>query len=131
MAKSLAHRGPDDSGHWIRNGTALGPTRLAIIELSEAVRQPMTTKDGRYIIVFNVEIYNYRSIRKELIADGDPFQSASDAEAILLGYSKWGGDILERLHGMFAFAIWDDELQELFLARNRIGMKPLFYAPGH
>ena len=129
MIKSLAHRGPDDSGHWIRNGTALGHTRLAIIDLSKAARQPMTTQDGRYIIVFNGEIYNYQTIRQELAADGEVFRSASDTEAILLGYRTWGIDILERLQGMFAFAIWDNELQELFLARDRIGIKPLFYAP--
>ena len=129
MVQSLRHRGPDDFGYWTNNKAALGHTRLAIIDLTEAASQPMTTQDSRYVLVFNGEIYNYRELRRELEQDGEDFQSASDTEVILLGYRKWGKEILERLRGMFAFAIWDAHLQQLFLARDRIGIKPLFYAP--
>ena len=129
MVQSLRHRGPDDFGYWTNNKAALGHTRLAIIDLTEAASQPMTTQDSRYVLVFNGEIYNYRELRRELEQDGEDFQSASDTEVILLGYRKWGKEVLERLRGMFAFAIWDAHLQQLFLARDRIGIKPLFYAP--
>ena len=129
MTRSLLHRGPDDSGYWIKNNVGLGHTRLAIIDLTEAAGQPMTTQDGRYVVVFNGEIYNYREIRRELVSGGEVFYSTSDTEVLLLGYRKWGIDILKRLDGMFAFAIWDDDRQELFLIRDRIGIKPLFYAP--
>jgi len=129
MVQSLRHRGPDDFGYWTNNKAALGHTRLAIIDLTEAASQPMTTQDSRYVLVFNGEIYNYRELRRELEQDGEDFQSASDTEVILLGYRKWGKEILERLRGMFAFAIWDAHLQQLFFARDRIGIKPLFYAP--
>ncbi|MEE9528624.1 MAG: asparagine synthase (glutamine-hydrolyzing), partial [Dehalococcoidia bacterium] len=129
MVQSLRHRGPDDFGYWTNNKAALGHTRLAIIDLTEAASQPMTTQDSRYVLVFNGEIYNYRELRRNLEQDGEVFQSTSDTEVILLGYRKWGKEILERLRGMFAFAIWDAHLQQLFLARDRIGIKPLFYAP--
>lgn len=129
MVQSLSHRGPDDSGYWTNNIVALGHTRLAVIDLTEAASQPMSTQDGRYIVVFNGEIYNYRELRCELQKDGEIFQSVSDTEVILLGYRKWGKRVLERLRGMFAFAIWDNCCRELFLARDRIGIKPLFYAP--
>lgn len=127
MTRSLMHRGPDDYGYWVKGGTALGHARLAIIDLTEAARQPMITQDGRYAIVFNGEIYNYREIRRELANDGEIFQSNSDTEVILLGYRKWGVDILKKLRGMFAFAIWDDYEKKLLLVRDRIGIKPLFY----
>jgi len=129
MVQSLRHRGPDDFGYWTNNKVALGHTRLAIIDLTEAASQPMTTQDSRYVLVFNGEIYNYRELRRDLEQEGEVFQSTSDTEVILLGYRKWGKEILERLRGMFAFAIWDANLQQLFLARDRIGIKPLFYAP--
>jgi asparagine synthase (glutamine-hydrolysing) len=129
MVDTLGHRGPDDSGYWENSPAAVGHTRLAIIDLSNAARQPMTTQDGRYTIVFNGEIYNYRELRQELQQNGEPFQSASDTEVILMGYRKWGREVVHRLRGMFAFAIWDDRRQHLLLARDRIGIKPLFYAP--
>jgi len=129
MVQSLGHRGPDDFGYWTNNKAALGHTRLAIIDLTEAASQPMTTQDSRYVLVFNGEIYNYRELRRDLEQDGEVFQSTSDTEVILLGYRKWGKEILGRLRGMFAFAIWDAHLQQLFLARDRIGIKPLYYAP--
>ena len=129
MVHSLSHRGPDGSGCWISEKSALGHTRLAIIDLSEAAGQPMSTLDGRYVIVFNGEIYNYRELRNELKKGGENFQSASDTEILLLGYRKWGREVLDKLRGMFAFAVWDDYHKQLFVARDRIGIKPLFYAP--
>lgn len=129
MVRSLCHRGPDGEGSWMNQEAALGHSRLAVIDLTDAARQPMSTTDGRYVIVFNGEIYNYRELRKELQQAGETFQSASDTEVLLLGYRKWGKQILDRLRGMFAFGIWDDFGRQLFLARDRIGIKPLFYAP--
>lgn len=129
MVRSLGHRGPDDSGVWTNADTGLGHTRLAIIDLTAAASQPMTTEDDRYVLVFNGEIYNYRELRTELKQDGNVFRSASDTEVILLGYRKWGRDVLGKLRGMFAFAIWDNHRRQLFLARDRIGIKPMFYAP--
>ena len=129
MVDILGHRGPDDSGYWQDSAAALGHTRLSIIDLTEAASQPMITDDGRYVIVFNGEIYNYRELRQELEQIGGSFQSTSDTEVILIGYRKWGREILHRLRGMFSFAIWDAQRQHLILARDRIGIKPLFYAP--
>ncbi len=127
MTETLTHRGPDDRGQWMGVEVALGHTRLAIIDLSMAGHQPMTT-GGHLTIVFNGEIYNYREIRETLRQAGDRFNSDSDTEVILLGYRRWGRQLVERLEGMFAFAVWDDSARELFLARDRIGIKPLFYA---
>jgi asparagine synthase (glutamine-hydrolysing) len=129
MAESLNHRGPDGSGCWTNDVSAFGHTRLAIIDLSEAASQPMSTSDGRYTIVFNGEIYNYHELRGKLQQSGEIFQSASDTEVLLLGYRKWDRQVLDKLRGMFAFAVWDDYRRKLFLARDRIGIKPLFYAP--
>jgi len=129
MVSTLSHRGPDGSGVWEGSHIALGHTRLAIIDLTDAATQPMTSTDGRYTLVFNGEIYNYRELQHELAQNGEVFRSTSDTEVILLGYRQWGREILHRLRGMFAFAIWDAERQHLFLARDRIGIKPLFYAP--
>jgi asparagine synthase (glutamine-hydrolysing) len=129
MVEILGHRGPDSSGLWYDNGVALGHTRLAIIDLSDGGRQPMTTDDGRYTVAFNGEIYNFRELRRELEASGARFRSTSDTEVLLLGYRQWGRELLTRLRGMFAFAVWDSHLRHLFLARDRIGIKPLFYAP--
>lgn len=128
MIQSLYHRGPDDKGYWKNQTVALGHTRLAIIDTTEAARQPMITRDGRFAIVFNGEIYNYRELRAELQQAGETFQSASDTEVLLLGYRKWGRKFLDKLRGMFAFAVWDEYRKQLFLARDRIGIKPLFYA---
>lgn len=128
MTSTLLHRGPDGNGCWKGNGAALGHTRLAIIDLTETGSQPMATRDGRYRIVFNGEIYNFQELRRDLEGFGERFYSNSDTEVILLGYRKWGRRVLDRLRGMFAFAIWDSEDRRLFLARDRIGIKPLFYA---
>jgi asparagine synthase (glutamine-hydrolysing) len=129
MVQSLSHRGPDGEGLWTNHEVALGHNRLAIIDLTNAASQPMSTPDGRYTIVFNGEIYNYRELRSELQQAGETFQSASDTEVLLLGYRKWARSVLDKLRGMFAFAVWDDYQKQLFLARDRIGIKPLFYAP--
>jgi asparagine synthase (glutamine-hydrolysing) len=128
MIAALRHRGPDASGTWVSDATALGHTRLAIIDLTAAGNQPMVSTDGRCALVFNGEIYNYRELRHELQQEGERFQSTSDTEVILHGYRKWGLQVLERLRGMFAFAIWDNQRHELLLARDGIGIKPLFYA---
>ena len=127
MAETLRHRGPDDSGSWADAtcGVALGFRRLSIIDLSSAGHQPMISHNGRYVIVFNGEIYNYRDIRKDLeIA----WRGYSDTETILEAISAWGVEIaLKKFTGMFAFALWDRKKRELVLARDRMGEKPLFY----
>jgi asparagine synthase (glutamine-hydrolysing) len=129
MVRSLHHRGPDGEGQWTNDIAAFGHNRLAIIDLTDAASQPMRTSDDRYLIVFNGEIYNYRELRGELQQVGEKFKSASDTEVLLLGYRKWGRQVLDKLRGMFAFAVWDNFRKQLFLARDRIGIKPLFYAP--
>lgn len=126
---SLSHRGPDDAGLYLnaKPGVGLGHRRLSIIDLSMAGHQPMATIDGRFHIVFNGEIYNYREIRNILEKQGDQFHSATDTEVILKAYRRWGSACLERFVGMFAIAIWDQWAKELFLARDRLGIKPLYY----
>lgn len=131
MVESLHHRGPDDRGTW-HNGTpeqpptlALGHNRLSIIDLSRDGRQPMASADGALRLVLNGEIYNYRELSREL---GDyPYRSQTDTEVLLAAYQRWGVDCLERLNGMFAFALWDDRQQRLFCARDRMGIKPFYY----
>jgi asparagine synthase (glutamine-hydrolysing) len=123
-------RGPDGFGLWTsKNGCiGLGHRRLAIIDLSERGSQPMTTVDGRLSVVFNGEIYNYQELRKKLISKGARFQSKSDTEVLLHLYDHYGKDMVHHLRGMFSFAIWDETKQELFLARDAYGIKPLYYA---
>lgn len=125
MNLALAHRGPDDTGVWVEGNTYLGHRRLSIIDLSAAGHQPMLSPDGRYVLIFNGEIYNFQALRAEL-ADY-PYHSGTDSEVILAAYARWGAACVERFYGMFAFAIWDRELEELFLARDRMGVKPLYY----
>ncbi len=126
MNDSIAHRGPDDDGTFFNENVALGHRRLAILDLSPAGHQPMFDASSRLSIVFNGEIYNFREIKKEL---GDyPFKTQSDTEVILAAYLKWGKDCVHRFNGMFAFAIWDKEKEDLFIARDRLGIKPLYYA---
>jgi len=129
-AHALRHRGPDDEGIYLseEHHVGLAHRRLSLIDLSEQGHQPMLTTDEQYSIVFNGEIYNYVEIRNELISAGVNFHSHSDTETILNGYVHWGKDILRRLKGMFAFAIYDRKKEELFLARDRFGIKPLFYS---
>lgn len=127
MTAVLKHRGPDDQGLWAEGPVGLGSRRLAIIDLSPRARQPMTNEDGSLHIAFNGEIYNFQALRAELEGRGHRFQSASDTETILHLYEDEGVNCLQRLRGMFAFALWDGRNKTLFLARDRMGKKPLFY----
>ncbi|RVT93781.1 XrtA/PEP-CTERM system amidotransferase [Sphingomonas crocodyli] len=127
MADAIAHRGPDGSGIWTAPGVGFGHRRLSIIDLEGGV-QPMPSADGRHVIIFNGEIYNYREVRAELTALGVEFRTHSDTEVILEAYRRWGPKSLDRLNGMFAFAIHDTADASLFIARDRLGVKPLFYA---
>ena len=126
---SLAHRGPDGFGieHFPEARLWLGHRRLAIIDLSERARQPMSYADGRYWLTYNGEVYNYRELREELRGLGHRFASDSDSEVILAAYAQWGKDCLLRFNGMWAFAIWDARDGRLFLSRDRFGIKPLHY----
>jgi len=128
MLDAMARRGPD--GQWLqatRQGT-LGHRRLAIYDLSDAGRQPMSTPDGALTVVFNGAIYNFLDLRRELEQEGEAFRSRTDTEVLLLGYRRWGLDrMVQRLRGMFAFAIWDDRARRLSLVRDRLGVKPLLY----
>ncbi len=128
MTQLLAHRGPDGRGVWIDDGIGLAHTRLSILDLSAAGSQPMVTSDGSCVLVFNGEIYNYQDLREELQQEGETFRSRSDTEVLLMGYRRWGKSVLERLRGMFAFALWDTPKRKLLLARDRLGIKPLFFA---
>ncbi|MDE2596172.1 MAG: amidotransferase 1, exosortase A system-associated [Sphingomonadales bacterium] len=127
MCDAIAHRGPDGQGVWTAPGVALGHRRLSIIDVAGSP-QPMASSDGRAMLVFNGEIYNYRELRAELRAGGAMFHTDGDSEVILAAYQRWGVDCLPRLHGMFAFAIYDLEKRSLLLARDRLGVKPLFTA---
>jgi asparagine synthase (glutamine-hydrolysing) len=127
MTAAMPHRGPDDEGFFADRGLALGFRRLSIIDLAGG-HQPMTSSCGRYTVVFNGEIYNYREIRAALERDHDVrFRTRSDTEALLAGYRAWGPAAVSRFNGMFAFALWDAEEQALLLARDRLGKKPLFW----
>lgn len=127
MADALAHRGPDAMGSWVGGSVALGHRRLSIIDLSAASNQPFRGTDGRYTMIYNGEIYNYRELRKELEAQGAVFRTASDTEVLMDAYERWGPACLHKLHGMFAFAIHDARTDEMFLARDRMGVKPLYF----
>jgi asparagine synthase (glutamine-hydrolysing) len=134
MLQSIEHRGRDDEGTWtsaIIDGAGqalcLGHRRLAIIDTSSAGHQPMLSADGRYVITFGGEIYNYRELRSQLESKGHLFRTETDTEVLLNAFSEWGTDCLRRLNGMFAFAVWDNQEQTLTLARDRVGIKPLYY----
>lgn len=126
MTGSMACRGPDGEGFWRQGPTALGHRRLSIIDLAGG-SQPMTSADGRYCVVHNGEIYNFKELRRELMGQGFSFRTDSDTEVILAAYAAHGEDCLERLEGMFAFALWDGPRRRLFCARDRFGKKPFFY----
>jgi asparagine synthase (glutamine-hydrolysing) len=127
MTAALAHRGPDGDGLYIDGPAGLGHRRLAIIDLSDAGRQPMATADGRYALTYNGEVYNFQELRAELQAAGHQFRSRTDSEVVLEAYAEWGARAIERFNGMFALAIWDRLEGELLLARDRYGVKPLYY----
>jgi len=134
MNAALAHRGPDDSGMYCNDGIVLGHRRLAIIDLTAAGHQPMYSTDKRYVIVYNGELYNFKELRFELqrIAvntnqEAYAFSTQTDTEVILASYQRWGTKCVQHFNGMFAFAIWDTETRTLFIARDRLGIKPLYY----
>ncbi|MGB3472748.1 MAG: XrtA/PEP-CTERM system amidotransferase [Erythrobacter sp.] len=126
MCDAMVHRGPDGAGVWTSPGIGLGHRRLSIIDL-EGSPQPMHSVDGRAVIAFNGEIYNYRALRQQLEGDGARFATDGDTEVILAAWQRWGVDCLTRLDGMFAFALYDLDRRSLFLARDRFGVKPLFW----
>lgn len=130
MIRAMSHRGPDDRGtQLLSDGELLfGHLRLSILDLSPLGHQPMTLADRKTWIVYNGEVYNFREIRRELTALGSSFRSDSDTEVILAAYQQWGLSAVERFHGMFAFALWDDVLKQLHLCRDRFGVKPLYYS---
>lgn len=128
MTDAIAHRGPDGEGFYVDGFVALGHRRLAIIDLSPAGHQPMITGDGNYAITYNGEIYNFQELRAELESRGRQFRSKTDSEVVLSAYAEWGVDCVKRFNGMFAFAVWDKKRRELFLARDRYGIKPLYYS---
>ena len=127
MADAIAHRGPDDEGYYLSGQIGLGFRRLSIIDLSGG-HQPLSNEDGTIWIVFNGEIYNYQELREYLISKGHIFRTKSDTETIVHLYEEFGEKCVEKLRGMFGFAIWDGKERKLLLARDRVGIKPLYYA---
>jgi asparagine synthase (glutamine-hydrolysing) len=127
MTDIISHRGPDGEGQWVEGSIGLGHRRLAIIDLSAAGHQPMSYGDGRFVITYNGEVYNYKELRRELELHGHNFRSNTDTEVILAAYAEWGAESVSKFNGMFAFAIWDRKEKSLFLARDRYGIKPLYY----
>lgn len=130
MLNSISHRGKDFAGieHISEHNVWIAHARLSLIDLSKHAHQPLTNEDGSLFLSFNGEIYNFQELRKELIKQGHTFKSHSDAEVILHGYEAWGTSLLEQLNGMFAFVIYNAKSNEFFCARDRIGIKPLYYA---
>src|SRR5579864_2866577 len=131
MRDRLVHRGPDGGRSWLTrtelSTIGLGHRRLSIIDLSAAADQPMHGAAGHTTLIYNGEIYNYVELREQLRAAGRRFRTASDSAVLLTAYEEWGPDRLERLNGMFAFVIWNDQSKELFVARDRFRQKPLFF----
>ena len=126
MTERMSHRGPNADGHFVTNEVALGHKRLSIIDLSPDANQPFFSADNRYCLVYNGEIYNYQDVKAQL--SDYPFQTKCDTEVLLAAYITWGAECLEKFNGMFAFAIWDAQLDELFVARDRLGIKPFYYS---
>src|ERR671937_1714491 len=128
MTDAIAHRGPDGEGHYTDGAVGLGHRRLAVIDLSPAGHQPMANETGDVILTYNGETYNFQKLRVQLEALGHQFHSQTDAEVVVHAYEVWGPACVERFNGMFAFALWDARQRCLFLARDRYGIKPLYYA---
>ncbi len=128
MTDAIAHRGPDGEGQWIEGHIGLGHRRLAVIDLSPAGHQPMISADHRYVLTYNGEVYNYRELRAELEVEGVWFRSQTDSEVVLHALARWGNDALLKFNGMFALALWDRKEQTLLLARDRYGIKPVYYS---
>ncbi|MDE6021073.1 MAG: asparagine synthase (glutamine-hydrolyzing) [Ruminococcus sp.] len=128
MLDKIKHRGPDAEGKYVDENVALGHRRLSIIDVSDAGNQPLYSDDGNLVLVFNGEIYNYKTIREELIKKGHRFKTQTDSEVLIYGYKEYGEKLLEKLRGMFAFIIWDKVKKTLFGARDFFGIKPLYYA---
>src|SRR5277367_707810 len=126
MADTIHHRGPDDEGYYVSGSVGLGFRRLSIIDLQSG-HQPLSNEDGTICIVFNGEIYNYQELRAFLLSKGHVFKTQTDTEVIVHLYEELGPQCLQMLRGMFAFAIWDANAKSLFLARDRVGIKPLYY----
>ncbi|MFC3200353.1 asparagine synthase (glutamine-hydrolyzing) [Alteromonas oceani] len=127
MTDALVHRGPDGEGHWLERNVAMGHRRLAIIDLSDSAHQPMVSVEHRYVLSYNGEVYNYRELRKELEVMGYWFSSDSDTEVVLYSLIAWGEEALLKFNGMFGLALWDRKEQSLLLARDRYGIKPVYY----
>lgn len=125
MAHTLAHRGPDGEGVWMDRKVALGNRRLAVLDLSPRGHQPMVSHDGRFVMTYNGEVYNYLELKAEV---GERFETGTDTEVVLEAFARWGLECLHRLNGMFAFAVWDRLTETLHLVRDRFGVKPLYYA---
>jgi asparagine synthase (glutamine-hydrolysing) len=128
MTDAIAHRGPDGEGHWVEGNIGLGHRRLAIIDLSPAGHQPMISIEHRYVMVYNGEVYNFQELRAELEACGYWFRSKTDSEVVLNALAEWGAEAVRKLNGMFAFALWDRKERTLLLARDRYGVKPLYFS---
>src|SRR5580704_3505704 len=126
MADAIRHRGPDDDGYYVRGQIGLGFRRLSIIDLNTG-HQPISNEDGSVWVVFNGEIYNYQELREYLLSKGHVLKTQTDTEVIVHLYEELGEGCVEKLRGMFAFAIWDERDQSLFIARDRVGIKPLYY----
>ncbi len=130
MNNSIIHRGPDNQEVFIEKEMGLAHARLSILDLSDESNQPMVSGNGRYVIAYNGEVYNFLELKKELMEVGVVFQKASDTEVVLEGFAYWGTAVFEKLNGMFAFAIYDKELNRLYVVRDRFGVKPLYYSVG-
>src|ERR1017187_5031935 len=128
MTQTMVHRGPDDEGTHFAGSLGLGFRRLSIIDLSPAGHQPMSDPERRTWVVFNGEIYNFRELRRELEAHGREFRTQCDTEVIVQGYMQWGDGVLARLNGMLGLAIWDESRRRLIVARDAMGIKPVYYA---
>ena len=128
MTDAIKHRGPDGEGQWIDNNVGIGHRRLAIIDLTSAGHQPMSSLDDRYILSYNGEVYNFKEIRDELKTIGYKFKSQTDTEVVLNSLVHWGKDALLKFNGMFAFALWDKKEKTLLIGRDRYGIKPLYYS---